>query len=248
MPSQTVDLFALNRGEVSELSLARVDNQAMRLSAEIQENFLPRVLGPMMLRPGTAFVGEILGDQKCRLIPFVFSGTDTAIIELTPFVARFWVNDVLITRATVATTLNNFITGEWTVSAATNSTVVVSGLLQISAVSEGGTSTATHTMTIAGPDQVTEHALRIIVAYGPVDFRIGTTSGGQELLASKSLKAGTYGIAFTPNAATVYLQFAVTNTVPLRQVSFIGLEPPGAFTLPTTFAAADFPNISYDSN
>jgi hypothetical protein len=53
MGRTNASLLAFNRGEVAKLALARVDLERMRLSAETQVNWMPTVLGPMMLRPGT---------------------------------------------------------------------------------------------------------------------------------------------------------------------------------------------------
>ncbi len=40
-------LFAMNGGLVSPLALARVDLSRMKITAEVFENCLPRVIGPM---------------------------------------------------------------------------------------------------------------------------------------------------------------------------------------------------------
>jgi hypothetical protein len=74
---------AFNRGEVSRYALARVDIERMRLSAESRSTGQPWVLGPMMLRPGLQHCGGINDDLTCRLLPFIFSNTDLALIELT---------------------------------------------------------------------------------------------------------------------------------------------------------------------
>lgn len=243
----TTNLYALNRGEVSELALARTDNEALRLAAEVQENWLPRVLGPMMLRPGTEYVGGIYHNAKCKLIPFVFSGTDTALIELTENVARFWVKDKLVTRAAVATTLENFRMSDWDQVDPLNATVTVDGILQISNVCQKSTASATRVMEVVVADHDTEHALRIIVDLGPIEFRIGSSRGDQDIFQSQQLGAGIYSIAFTPGGR-VYIQFSVTDTLAMRQVSFIGLEPAGELNLPTTFVEDDLPNISFDQS
>src|SRR5258705_7077383 len=97
-------LYSLNAGEVSKIALTRVDVAKMRMAASCQLNWLPFVVGPMMLRPGMFFVGEVLNDNPAKLIRFVFSKLDTALIELTPSNMRVWVNEVLVTRVSVATT------------------------------------------------------------------------------------------------------------------------------------------------
>ena len=98
MPQQTVPFYACNRGEISRLALMRVDVEKLRLAAGTQINWLPMALGPMTLRPGSAYIGGIQSDAPAKLLEFVYSSTDTAIIELTDSVMRFWINDSIVTR------------------------------------------------------------------------------------------------------------------------------------------------------
>src|SRR6267154_594812 len=96
-------LYSLNAGEVSKIALARVDVAKMRMAASCQLNWMPYVIGPMALRAGMFFVGEVLNDNPAKLVKFVFSKLDTALIELTTNQMRVWVNEVLVTRVSVAT-------------------------------------------------------------------------------------------------------------------------------------------------
>src|SRR5258708_3668860 len=100
-------LYAFNAGEVSKLALARVDVAKMRLAAACQVNWLPFVLGPMMLRPGLQFVGEVLNDLLTYLGRFVFAKNDTSLLEFTPSNLRIWINDVLLTRVAVGTSIGD---------------------------------------------------------------------------------------------------------------------------------------------
>ena len=76
--------FGLNRGETSGLALGRVDIEHLRMAATSQINWLPRVVGPMMFRPGTDYIGQVLGNQAAEIIPYVAAFDDTALLELTP--------------------------------------------------------------------------------------------------------------------------------------------------------------------
>jgi hypothetical protein len=111
MGKQNAPLLAMNRGEISKYALARVDIERMRLSAEEQINWQPWVLGPMMLRPGLQYCGGINDDLTCRLLPFIFSNTDLALLELTNSVLRVWTvsgdTETLVTRASVSTSVIN---------------------------------------------------------------------------------------------------------------------------------------------
>src|SRR5580704_7845806 len=96
-------LYSLNAGEVSKIALGRVDVAKLRMAAECQVNWLPYVVGPMMLRPGLIYSGEVLDDSPAKLVRFVFSKLDTSVIELTANQMRIWINEVLLTRPAVAT-------------------------------------------------------------------------------------------------------------------------------------------------
>src|SRR5258708_29326879 len=92
-------LYSLNAGEVSKIALARVDVAKLRMAAACQVNWLPYVVGPVAMRPGLSYVGEVLGDAQARLLRFIFSKLVTAVVGLTANKIRVLVNDVLVTRA-----------------------------------------------------------------------------------------------------------------------------------------------------
>src|SRR5262249_61762932 len=94
-------LYSLNAGEVSKIALARVDVAKLRMAAACQVNWLPYVVGPMAMRPGLYYVGEVLGDAPARLVRFIFSKLATALIELTANKMRLWVQEGLVRRARV---------------------------------------------------------------------------------------------------------------------------------------------------
>src|SRR5215470_17680062 len=100
-------LYSLNAGEVSKIALGRVDVAKLRMAAACQVNWLPYVVGPMALRPGLFYVGEVLNDVPARLVRFVFSKLDTALIELTANKMRVWINEATVTRAAVATAIGD---------------------------------------------------------------------------------------------------------------------------------------------
>src|SRR5437899_9472625 len=107
MAVQNAALLGFNRGLVSKLALARTDLKRTALSAEVMTNWMPRVLGSMMLRPGLGFLGDTKSDLKARYLEFIFSLTDKALLELTNLAMRVWVSDALITRVAVTSTVTN---------------------------------------------------------------------------------------------------------------------------------------------
>lgn len=249
---------SLNRGEVSPLALARTDIEKLRLSAEIQVNYQPRVIGPMMLRPGFEYIGEIYNDQKCLPIPFVAAFADTAIIELTHVLMRVWVNDQLVTRRAVSTIVPPlYPVGRWVAVGTGTSVINLAGNLTIADVNSGATATVTTAVSVLSADQATEHAVRIVVDQGPILFRVGSQSGLDDIFETELLAQGTYSMAFTPNAGTIYLQFSSTALVPTSTtldalpvviVRSIAIEPPGVMQIPAPWNIADLPNVRYDQS
>jgi hypothetical protein len=97
-------LYTFNRGIVSPLALARQDLAKMGLSAETQTNWMPRTLGPMMLRPGTSYLHTISTSAATVHIPFVFSQDSKALLECTNLLVRPVVSDAYITVPDLSST------------------------------------------------------------------------------------------------------------------------------------------------
>src|SRR5437879_1246162 len=107
MARKNEPIYGFNGGVVSKSALARVDLERVRVSCEQMNNWLPRVIGEMSTRPGTAFVGETKSSAAAKLLPFVYSASSKALIELTNGLMRVWVADALVTRVAVATAIAN---------------------------------------------------------------------------------------------------------------------------------------------
>ena len=245
MPKQTVAFYALNRGEVSRLALDRVDVDKLRLSAEQQINWLPYTMGPMTLRPGLGHQGSIKNDSPCKLIEFIYSSDDKALIELTDSLLRIWIDGAVVTRAANASSVPAF--ASWTTSPSPGATITTAGNLAISGVLYGNVSSAYGQMTIDAGDVGKEIALRIVISKGSLAFKIGTTIGGSEILATTNLDVGTHSIAFTPSGTTVYCQFD-SSKYALRVVDSIQVEAAGELSLPTTWTETDLPYVRYDTS
>src|SRR5688572_25065956 len=92
---------------MSRLGAARVDIARHALSAEVFTNWMARVLGSMMLRPGAEYLGSTKSNAKAKSLPFVFSSDDTAQLEVTESVLRVLIDDVLISRPAVTAAVTN---------------------------------------------------------------------------------------------------------------------------------------------
>src|SRR6266849_2549720 len=245
-------LYSLNAGEVSKIALTRVDVAKMRMAAACQVNWLPYVVGPMAMRPGLSYVGEVLGDAPARLVRFIFSKLDTALIELTANKMRVWVNEALVTRVSVGTSIGDpFFAGlgNWTTANTTSgaSATVSGSVATLTCIPAGGLAQIQQTITIAGPDQGKEHAIRIVITQGPVVFRVGSTVGASDLIPQTTLDTGTHSLTFTPSSGNATLQIESTDAWN-KTLTQCSIESAGTMVLPTPFAVGDFPNIRYDQS
>lgn len=249
---QLNSIFTFNRGLVSRLGLGRVDIKRVALSAETMDNWMPRVLGSMSLRPGLKYLGTTLSNVAARFLPFIFSTPDTALIELTDSALRVWVGDALVTRAAVSTAVAN---GDFTTNltswsdqdeAGATSSWVAPGYLQLVG---DGTNSAIRRQLIAvgGPDVGVEQALRIVVARGPVTFRAGSLAGESDYINETVLQEGTHSLAITPPAVFFWIDF-LSHGVPAVWVDSCNIEAAGVLQLPTPWPAASLGAVRIDQS
>lgn len=264
-------LVAYNRGEISTQLLGRTDLEHLRLAAQIQENWQPRVLGPMTFRPGSEFIGVVNeGNVPTTIFPFVAASNDTAVIELQPNQLRAWVVDsslpdnpiTLVTRAPVGTTVPSFGSGSWVVTQQTGTAAISISAAGVAFanLNIGANAGVNCPVTIASGDVGIEHALRLTVTDGPIKFSVGSSLGLDDLFGTEVLDTGVFSMAFTPTqAGTIYIQIDSSigpenfNTIATTQpqglqvtsITTLVLEGPGPMTLPTPWPASvlmDQPN------
>lgn len=249
MGRENVALFAFNRGLISKYALARTDIKRSALSASIMTNWMPRVLGSMMLRPGLGYLGATLTNAFAITIPFIFSSTDTGRLEMTDSVMRVWVSDALVSRSSVATAISNgtfaslvnwtSIDGIGAASANTGSKLNLTG----TGYNAAGRYQA---VTVAAPDQNVQHALRIVVERGPVTLRVGSTVGGDEYIAETILKTGTHSLTLTPTG-NFNVQLSSTSRA-VKLVTSVAIEAAGVLQLPTPWVLANLTLLRWDQS
>lgn len=249
MAREIQSFFAMNRGVVSRLGLARADVKRLAIAAQMQTNWMPRVLGSMSLRAGWQYLLSTFGNGAARYLKFIFATSDTALLELTANTLRILIADVLLTRVAVATTITNGtfptdLTG-WTNidDAGAVSSWVAPNYMQLVGT---GTSRAIREQTVAVASPGVEHGIRIVITRGPVTLRIGSTSGDDDYVRETVLNTGTHSIAFTPTG-TFYLRFFSVN-VRKVWVSQCTIEAAGVVTIPTPWGANDLSNIRTDQS
>jgi len=243
--------LAFNRGMLSPLGLARIDLKRTALSAEIQTNWIPRVLGSAMLRPGLEYIGGTKDNNVAVDIPFVFSQTDTASLEFTEDVMRIWIDDELLTRPTVSTAITNGLfttdlTG-WT----DNDEAGATSFWATGNLVMRGNSTGTaycirdQQVTVGAPDIGVEHALRILVLRGDVEVKVGSTLGGQEYWGY-SLGVGTHSLSVTP-AGDLHIRIRSRASYAVILASIV-IESSGIVEIGTDRDADDLSKLRHDQS
>lgn len=244
MASVRTLLHSMAVGVHDATALTRIDLERMRLAAETQTNFMAKATGPGFMRPGLEYLFTTTGTT--RLKEFVFGATDASNMVFSDEEMRVAVDDELITRpsVTAAVTSGTFAASTgWTLTATDGATATISGgYLNLTATARGSTATATQTVAITETN--TEHAFRIVVERGPVLFRCGSSSGGEQYIAETSLKTGTHSLAFTPTGANAYILFKNDDRM-LRRVDSITIESAGVMSIATPWAAADLPLMRF---
>lgn len=248
MAQVTSHIHAFNAGEMSAAAQARIDQEKLRLGADIQENLLPYIVGKAIMRPGTQYLGASKSNNQARGIPFVRSISQTAAIELTDSTMRVWVDDALVTRASVTSTVTNgdFSSGTgWTLSttgdAVANINSTVSGSLYMSTSSIGTTAYCERSVTTSSAG--TEHALRIVVTRGPVTFLCGSASGSDDYIVETTLDTGIHSLAFTPSG-TYYVRLKAQSQSAVI-VDSITVEAAGVMEISAPWTTAQLRAIKY---
>jgi hypothetical protein len=251
MTDQSTEILAFNRGVIDAKGLARIDLARMAMSGEQQTNWMPRVLGSMMLRPGLEFIGNTEQNAKGRQIPFTFGVDDNAQLELTANVLRVRIDDVLISRPTVTATVTNgdfaVLTG-WTdrdESGAISSNPVDPVHGRVLSLVGTGDLFARRTQEVTVTETGAEHALRIIVARGVATVRIGSAEFGDEY-GQDELGQGEHSISFIPTGNYWIELSASTDHDVLIKSCDEALA--GVMSIPTPWALLDLPNIRWDQS
>lgn len=244
MARQAKTFLAFNRGIVSRLGLARADVKRIVLSAQVSENWMPRVLGSMMIRPGLGYIGITRGPS--RFIPFVFSTDDTALIEISTQGLRVWVDDALVTRPLVTAGITNGdfasdLSGWTDADEAGGASFWLGGYLTMYS---DGTTYAIRRQQVACPEPGLQHALNIVIHRGPVTLRCGSSAGGDEFIPEAVLGTGYHSLTFTPTQ-DFWVEFR-SSLKRLVTVDSCVIAPEGVMELTTPWT--DVSKIRYDQS
>jgi hypothetical protein len=202
----------------------------------------------MMLRPGTQYIGATASNNAAKLVPFVYSSTDTALIEFTDSVMRVWVDDALVTRASVTATITNGTFDSDVTSWTDNddagiSAWVTGGYLGLAG---DGTSEAKRYQTVTLTDSGVLHSLDITIERGPVTLRVGSAVDTDDLINDTVLGTGAHSLTFTPTTDYT-IEFASTTKYEVL-VDSVAISSSGTMTLVSPYAAADLGKIRWNQS
>lgn len=250
MAMQDKKLLAFNRGVISKIGLARVDLDRMSMSAEKQTNFMPRVLGSMMLRPGLEYIDNVSSDANFhRNLPFTFGVDDNVLIEMGPASIRFRVNDELITKPTVTAVITNddfsgvVPGGDWVDGSGGGGTASWDAAGK--ALVKGDDSDfgiLRQTVTVIEPG--VEHFVNINVDVGPVRFKIGSAVGLDDYVQESRLGQGQNFLAFTPTAGDFVVEIANERQF-FAVVDLCQVSGAGTLQLVSPYTSADLPLLRW---
>lgn len=253
-------IYALNAGGVDKQALSRVDLEKMRISGQHPvKNWLPKVLGPMSLRPALGYKETI--SPVTRDVPFVRSRTTKNILGMSDVTCTVCQDGVALQVVDAHTAITNptFVSGSGGWTDVSDTGAGTDGVATMG-VSGGVTMLATRwraaaiqqAVAVAASDRALRHTLTIVVTRGPVFFRVGSASGTESIISETKLLTGTHKISFTPNTATIYIRFRSEDRV-VRAINSCTFEHTvlggaGALTLPTPWTEDDLPYLSWDQS
>lgn len=246
--SENAPVAVFNRGIIDPRGQARVDVDRVALSAETMTNFVPRVMGSMIFRPGGEYVDSTLNDGESVHIPFVFSADDTAIIEFTDGKMRVRVDEQVITRDSVSTSITNGTfdsnLNNWTDSdeSGTTSQHDASGYMDL-AGTRFNAAIREQEVTVAPADRNVKHGLKIKIERGPVRFKVGSSSQDDDYISETALDTGEHSLAFTPTGNFHVTFFSRTQYSVL--VDSIEVESSGDMSITAPWSVGDLENIRW---
>jgi hypothetical protein len=247
MAKQSVLLHALTVGEISKEALSRVDLTKTRLAAEVQVNLLPKTIGSAYFRPPFQYLSTAPGFEVMR--PFAISAARDAIVHFRSGGVTISLDGQMVSRQAVSSTVANgdfSTTASWTLGVLNGANAeIAGGQLLLQGLAQGGAAAARQTVTTASVGQ--EHAMRVVVTRGSVEFRIGSTLNGQQLIRSTMLAEGTHSLTFTPTTSSYFIRLRNTTQRPCY-VTSCQVEGAGELFLPTLYAEADLRKIRWDQS
>jgi len=235
-----------NGGEIGGETLDRVTLENYAATAETVENVWIDANGPMCLRPAFAYQCD-LGTGQVRLHNFIRSVAERFVLVLGEESLKVAYDGDIIARPAVTSTIADgdfaALTAWSDISTGTATVTVGSGRLLLNS---NGTDVAGVRQLVTTSSAGTLHALDIYIHHGPVLFRCGSSTGGQEYIAEKTLRTGHYSLSFTPTGS-YYVEFQ-SSLYRQIEVEAIQVAGTGDMELDTPWTVADLQTLRFDQS
>jgi hypothetical protein len=244
-------LYSLNAGEISKNALAHIDLAKLRIACEREENLLPLVLGPAMMRPGTQFLDRVWNDLPGCFLEFkkdesalaLWVASSDGTLQIFDAIAESFVVRVAVGAAIDNGNFTSSIAG-WTDDSEAGAAISwqAAGLLGLLGT---GVNYAWASQAVATTNPGIEHALRIKIARGDIAIKIGSAAGAGDYW-NVQVPEGEYSLAFVPVGGTFYVALGA-NRSSVCYVDLVAVEPAGRVSLAHPWTAAgDLGNLQYD--
>lgn len=212
MPRFNPQVTNFNRGEWSPRMYGRPDVQGYQNACRVMENAVPMIQGGWTRRPGTRFVVNTKSDGDARLLKFVFNKSQKFILELGASYMRFvdaaQKAQIVVVDTTAAITNGTFtsnITG-WTDNSTGTASISHDAGNGRMTLTGAAASIARATQNVTVPT-ATVHVLKFRVYVGAIWLRVGTSAGGEQLLANTKCGVGWHAISFTSSGTAAHVEF-----------------------------------------
>jgi len=253
MTSENHEILAFNRGVISSKGLARIDLERMAMSSEIQRNWMPRVLGSMMFRPGLEHIGNTINNNVARQISFTFGVDDTAQLEISNVRMQVRIDDVLVTRPAITAAISNpeFASdvASWTdndEAGATSSWVNDATWGGVLSLVGDDINAAIRTQQVTVNEVGIEHAIDFSVVRGTATIRVGSTEGADNYISESYLGKGEHKLAFTPTG-NFWIELSSTTEHEVW-ITSVDMSGTGDMFFISPWAEADLPNLRFDQS
>ena len=246
---------SFNAGELSPRMAARSDFAKFQAGAAVAENMIALPQGGLARRPGTRFGAEVKDSAaSTRLLRFVFSTTQAYTIEAGSLYFRFYRNQGRIAAANITGSIAN---GTFTTDLTSWTDLDGGGGVSDQAggrmrLNPGGTASTDYArreqaVTVTNNDVCTLKFRTYGKAGDIIKVRVGTATGGTQIVNDVTFTTGYHLYTFTATATTIYIGFTAygSDQNKIVEVDDVELLDNVPLELTTPYATADLFTIKY---
>jgi hypothetical protein len=244
-----------NAGEFGARMTSRVQFDKYVNAGFTYQNVLPLPQGGYTYRPGFRYIASAKSASvKPHLIPFVFSTTQSYMLELGEQSMRFFKDQAQISVANTAAAITNGafpsnISG-WTDNSSGSGAIAHDATnddMDLTTAATGNQGIATQAVTCTAS---IEHVVAFKVVGAPGDHltvRVGSASGGasEDYFTAAKKRVGWHVIQFTPGATTFHITFDNTTLNTVVSLDDVSVLDDTALEITTPWGESSLPDIAF---